>query len=277
MRDSVVFYKTFYDCIKELPEESGYILYNAVCEYAFNGTEPDLSGLEAGIFGMIKVQIDANNKRYENGKKGAEHGKKGGRPKKGEESDGDAVPEKEETPKGIPCDKAENPKGDITSEKEETPNENDNVNENENIKKETPNGVKKSIITVSKETVSQADVRRIMEKWNTLNIYGISPISKLNSGSKRYELLVSRVKQYSIQDVLAAIDRIKDSDFLQGKSSKGWTITFDWFVRPNNFPKVLEGNYDNRNGGSGNGRIGGNDAEDARDPYARELERMLGG
>lgn len=277
MRDSVVFYKTFYDCIKELPEESGYALYNAVCEYAFNDIEPDLSGLEAGIFGMIKVQIDANNKRYENGKKGAEHGKKGGRPKKGEESDGNAVPEKEETPKGIPCDKAENPKGDITSEKEETPNVNDNDNVNENIKKETPNGVKKSTITVSEETVCQTDVRHIVEKWNALNIYGIVPISKLNSSSKRYKSLVARMKQYGIQDVLSAIDRIKDSDFLQGKNNKGWTITFDWFVLPNNFPKVLEGNYDNRNGGSSNGRTGGNDAEDARDPYARELERMLGG
>ena len=25
-------------------------------------------------------------------------------------------------------------------------------------------------------------------------------------------------------------------------------ITFDWFVLPNNFPKVLEGNYDNDKG-----------------------------
>ena len=135
----------------------------------------------------------------------------------------------------------------------------------------------KNTITVSEETVCQTDVRHIVEKWNALNIYGIAPISKLNSCSKRYKSLVARMKQYGIQDVLSAIDRIKDSDFLQGKNNKGWTITFDWFVLPNNFPKVLEGNYDNRNGGSSNGRTGRNDAEDARDPYARELERMLGG
>ena len=75
MRDSFICYKTFYDCIKELPKKSGYSLYNAVFEYVFNGREPELKGIELGIFSMIKVQIDANNLRYSNGKKG-------GRPKK---------------------------------------------------------------------------------------------------------------------------------------------------------------------------------------------------
>ena len=28
---------------------------------------------------------------------------------------------------------------------------------------------------------------------------------------------------------------------------RGWMITFDWFLLPSNFQKVLEGNYDNRN------------------------------
>lgn len=70
MRDSFIFYKTFYDCIKELPKKSGYSLYNAVFEYVFNGREPELKGIELGIFSMIKVQIDANNLRYSNGKKG---------------------------------------------------------------------------------------------------------------------------------------------------------------------------------------------------------------
>ncbi len=31
---------------------------------------------------------------------------------------------------------------------------------------------------------------------------------------------------------------------MKGKNKNGWVITFDWFVLPNNFPKVLEGNYD---------------------------------
>ena len=58
--------------------------------------------------------------------------------------------------------------------------------------------------------------------------------------------MVARIKQYGVDDVLKAIDNIRNSDFLQGKASKRpWVITFDWFVLPNNFPKVLEGQYNN--------------------------------
>ena len=54
--------------------------------------------------------------------------------------------------------------------------------------------------------------------------------------------------------MLTAIEKIKSSDFLCGKGGKGWVITFDWFVKPNNFIKVLEGNYDNKqDDGLGNG------------------------
>lgn len=88
------------------------------------------------------------------------------------------------------------------------------------------------------------DVRRVLEAWNELGTYGIQSVRQLDSTTKRYSMLKQRIKQYGIDDVLTAIDNIKVSDFLQGKhNGKPWQITFDWFVRPNNFPKVLEGNY----------------------------------
>jgi len=111
-----------------------------------------------------------------------------------------------------------------------------------------------STVTVSNETVCQADVRHIVEAWNGLEIYGVKSISRLSSGSQRYQRLAARIRQYSVEDVLSAINRIKLSDFLQGKNNKGWTVTFDWFVLPNNFPKVLEGNYDNREGTGSTGQ-----------------------
>ncbi|MBQ7644355.1 MAG: hypothetical protein IJS84_04960, partial [Spirochaetales bacterium] len=36
---------------------------------------------------------------------------------------------------------------------------------------------------------------------------------------------------------------IARSSFLIGQNKTSWMVTFDWFVKPNNFPKVLEGNY----------------------------------
>ena len=44
--------------------------------------------------------------------------------------------------------------------------------------------------------------------------------------------------------MLRAIENVKHSEFLQGKTDGRWQITFDWFVKPNNFPKVLEGQYE---------------------------------
>lgn len=135
----------------------------------------------------------------------------------------------------------------------------------------------KKNITVSDETVCRTDVRHIIEAWNKLDKYGIKPISKLTSGSQRYQRLIARIKQYGVESVLSAIKKVEISDFLQGKNWKGWAITFDWFVLPNNFPKILEGNYDNKTGGGKNGDIRRNSSENKRDAYADEFERMLNG
>lgn len=103
------------------------------------------------------------------------------------------------------------------------------------------------VITVSKDTVCQTDVRQIMEKWNELQSVGVKPVIRLSRQSKRYGNLIARIKEYGQDNVMDAIEKIKSSDYCQGKNKYGWTITFDWFVLPSNFPKVFEGNYDNRN------------------------------
>lgn len=76
MRDSVVFYKSFYESINELPPESALKIYNSIFGYAFADELPELSGIEKALFTIIKPQIDANNKRYESGKKGGRPPKK---------------------------------------------------------------------------------------------------------------------------------------------------------------------------------------------------------
>lgn len=119
------------------------------------------------------------------------------------------------------------------------------IEEGKNIKREEEK--KKDILTVSNKTVCHADIQQIVEKWNTLSEYGIKPISRLHSDSKRYKCLASRLNEYGKEEVVRAIENIKKSNFLQGKESgSSWVITFDWFVLPSNFPKVLDGNYENR-------------------------------
>lgn len=82
IRDSFIFYASFYEAMRCLDDAAYVAVSKAVNEYALYGNEIELDGTAKGFFQLIKPQIDANNKRYENGKKGAEYGKLGGRPRK---------------------------------------------------------------------------------------------------------------------------------------------------------------------------------------------------
>ena len=99
-------------------------------------------------------------------------------------------------------------------------------------------------LTVSNDTVCRTGVQRVATQWNSLAAYGIKPVRDINPKTKRYDMLNARIRSYGTDKVLEAIGNIKNSAFLCGNNRKGWVITFDWFVRPNNFIKVLEGNYD---------------------------------
>lgn len=82
MRESVIFYRSFYEAIKELEPQIQAEVYNAIFNYGLNFAFPEnLSPVASVVFKLVKPQLDANIKRYENGKKGAQHGNKGGRPK----------------------------------------------------------------------------------------------------------------------------------------------------------------------------------------------------
>lgn len=70
MRDSMLFYRSFYEAVKDLDAES---FKKAVCtllNYGLDGISPDTTGIEKTIFILAKPQIDKNNVRYQNAKKG---------------------------------------------------------------------------------------------------------------------------------------------------------------------------------------------------------------
>lgn len=91
----------------------------------------------------------------------------------------------------------------------------------------------------------------LIQKWNELPDT-ISKISTLKKDTQRYKMLSQRVSEYGADKVLESIEQIKGSSFLLGQNNSGWTITFEWFVRPNNFVKVLEGNYIDKKINKGN-------------------------
>ena len=114
------------------------------------------------------------------------------------------------------------------------------------IEKEIEIDIEIEVEDINKPPFTLKDKEFIINEWNKLD-KNIPTIIKLNSGTKRYDSLNARVNDYGIEKIKEAIKNINKSSFLKGKNNRGWVITFDWFCKPNNFIKVLEGNYTDKN------------------------------
>ena len=78
MRSGFVFYRSWLEAVKNLPREMQGEVLTAIIEYGLDGvTTGSLKPITSAMLAMVKpqIQIDANNKRLENGLKG-------GRPRK---------------------------------------------------------------------------------------------------------------------------------------------------------------------------------------------------
>lgn len=74
-RNSFIFYRSFSESLEDLSEKQYAKIFKAIVKFALDGEEPTLSGIEKVVFSLVKPQIEANQRKYENGVKG-------GRPKK---------------------------------------------------------------------------------------------------------------------------------------------------------------------------------------------------
>lgn len=122
MKDSFVFYKSFYDAIKQIPEEYQLELYNAILQYSLEGIEPsNLSNIANAMFTLIKPNIDSSQSRYESS---VENGKKGGAPIGNQNARKQPKNNLETTQK--------QPKNNLNDNVNVNDNDNDNVNDNVN-------------------------------------------------------------------------------------------------------------------------------------------------
>ena len=69
---------------------------------------------------------------------------------------------------------------------------------------------------------------------------------QLKITNNRKRAINNLLKEYSLEEMLKAMRKIRTSNFLQGNNKTGWQISFDWFTNKSNFLKVLEGNYDDK-------------------------------
>ena len=135
-----------------------------------------------------------------------------------------ALLEKEKEQKMLQCN------GEVTNSNDVVIESNTEIEKEKEIEKEINNNISKDIF-----------INKVVSEWNSI---GVSPI-KLIRGT-RQKMLNARIKEYSEEGVLQAINNIKHSDFLKGQNKNSWVITIDWFLKPNNFIKVYEDNYNSK-------------------------------
>jgi hypothetical protein len=109
------------------------------------------------------------------------------------------------------------------------------------------------------------DYKALIEFFNreTKGVFGNVryPITGKREGAIR-----ARIREHGKEAFVHMIQLASKSDFLKGDNQRGFTATFDWLIKPNNFQKVIEGNYGNRPATSRAANNGAIDKPSAKTP-----------
>lgn len=144
---------------------------------------------------------------------------------------------------------------------------------NRRIVKNSNNILKKENIKERKEVDSQnsptfvatatqkVDYSKLLEFFNQTISESGSVIKEIRQLTDRRKLAIqARARENGKESLMEVIKQAAKSDFLNGRNDRGWVADFDWLMRPNNFVKVLEGNYNN----NGNDRRRGTEVTAAK-------------
>lgn len=251
MNDSFILYTSYYAIIEGLTDEQLGQLTRALFIYARDGKAFKLEPVVRMAFSFIKDNIDRNADKYQ---KKCERNRENIR-KRWEKKHSEDTNERSDTNvyERIPSNTT------VYEEKSRIPYDNDNDNDNDNeydVSKETDNNIpSKEGSSISENPkvdparrCAKIDFAAIKEYWNTKHDQSGSAMRRITLMSdQRKSNVRARIREYGgdVQKVYKAIDKAIASDFMNGKNGKGWVASFDWMMCPSNFPKVLEGNYDN--------------------------------
>lgn len=89
------------------------------------------------------------------------------------------------------------------------------------------------------------DFEKVRQQFNRLMQDKAIPKLKGKIAGQRKAFFEARVREYGITSAYRVMIKAAESEFLNGGGRNGWLANFEWIFRPNNFPKVLDGYYDN--------------------------------
>lgn len=93
------------------------------------------------------------------------------------------------------------------------------------------------------------NVRKTENAQKLMNLYhehcpSLPKVMKLTDTRKK--LANARLKEYSEEQIIDVFNKAQESDFLRNGSGTWKGADFEWILKPNNFVKILEGNYKNK-------------------------------
>lgn len=227
-------------------EEAGEI-FMALLAYANRGEEfkTDDRSMRT-LFRTLQANIDRNNEKYEekcerNRQIAMEREKKR---KEAREKDKKEEHERTRTsPIGIEIG--------IGIENEINNKEFNNIKEAKASTSETSSDAAAEPQAQAKNEESQAkkqdkiDLEKVRQQFNRLMQDKAIPKLKGKIAGQRKAFFEARVREYGITSAYRVMIKAAESGFLNGGGRNGWLANFEWIFRPNNFPKVLDGYYDN--------------------------------
>ena len=109
-----------------------------------------------------------------------------------------------------------------------------------------PAGVSPSSPSPSeKKPQKQVPYQKILEMYYELcpHMSAERPVNKYTDEIKKS--VKARFSEYSLEDFETVFRKAEASDFLNNRSDVTFQASFDWLMRPKNFSKALNGNFDN--------------------------------
>lgn len=245
-----LFYQRWREQMKRLPDNERLQIYDAICDYAFENKESNLAYYLESILDNIRLTINENRAKQqafielqkEKGRKSAESRKK-------KNLTAVDLVQPNLTAVNVGSTETTNNKNKKENKKEKSNNIDSSLNSEststEAVDPETGSDDKIKIVKSDEEKENREYCNKVATYFNEqMQGKQVKKIAKLNK--ERISRILARTKEYGKEAVAQVIVKTANSNFLNGDNNRGFLASFDWIFRPTNFPKIYEGNYDNR-------------------------------
>lgn len=241
MKQSMIFYASWKEAIKGLPDGVRLEVYEAAVDFAMTGNVPELSAMAAMVFPFIRQDIERDTANYQ---RLCEKNRENIRKRWNKEQKGSDTTEYDRIPPYT------------TEYQKYQPISNDDISNDISLSSKEKNSLQSSerksagadpTAAGKEEKADAPDFRKLADFFNDeLRRNGsIIPTIRSIDGQRRSSTM-ARIREHGKTAFAEAVKKAAESDFLNGKNDRGWVADFDWMIKPNNFIKVFEGNYDNR-------------------------------